>query len=63
MDIENFPYKLTWKIETKQKTKAKKPKKIYEDCVAWFPHEETREKHIVRLKGEGAKFIKKTNQR
>ena len=64
MDFEGFKYKLTWKTESKEKSKAKKPKKVYEDHAAWFPHEETRDKHIERLKREGAaKFIKKSNQR
>jgi hypothetical protein len=63
MDYDGFRYKLTWKVETKEKTKHKKPQKIYDECTAWFPHEETREKHITRLKREGAKFIKKSNQR
>jgi len=63
MDFENFPYKLTWKVETKQKTKTKKPKKIYDSHSAWFLYDDDREKHILRLKGEGAKFIRKTTKR
>jgi hypothetical protein len=59
----DFPYKLEWKVEIPNKAKTKSKVKKYEEHTAWFPHENTREKHISRIKREGAKFIKKSLNR